>query len=68
MAQLAQASPTAPVPPQNLEAEAVIEEVIAEDELEPDAEEVAEEVPDDAFDRAADAADELPVDSEQPDS
>jgi hypothetical protein len=42
--------------------------VIAEDELEPDAEDVAEEVPDDAFDRAAYAADELPGDSEQPDS
>src|SRR6476619_5726015 len=64
----AEAAAAAEVEAEHEQAEAVIEAVVAEDELEPDAEDVAEEVPDDAFDRAAYAADELPGDSEQPDS
>ncbi len=64
----AEAAAAAEAEAEHEQAEAVIETVIAEDELEPDAEDVAEEVPDDAFDRAAYAADELPGDSEKPDS
>src|SRR6476659_10723691 len=64
----AEAAAAAEAEAEHEQAEAVIETVIAEDELEPDAEDVAEEVPDDAFDRAAYAADELPSDSEKPDS
>jgi Ribosomal protein L9, C-terminal domain len=65
----AEAAAQAEADAEHEQAEAVIEAVVAEEEeLEPDAEAEAEQVPEDAFDRAADAADELPGDSEQPDS